>query len=63
MGVGIGTVSGSTCTVLPGASVPTPAGTSPQLAGTTTAGPLCVKVYDIGNQTAPVTYSVTVVHP
>jgi hypothetical protein len=43
--------------------VNTPAGTSAQLAGLTTAGTLCVQVRDIGNQTAPVTYNVTVLHP
>jgi hypothetical protein len=63
MGVALGTVDDSGCTRLAGASVNTPAGTSAQLAGLTTAGTLCVQVRDIGNQTAPVTYNVTVLHP
>jgi len=37
--------------------------TTAQLSGTTSAGTLCVQVYDIGNQTAPVSYTVTVTHP
>jgi hypothetical protein len=40
----------------------TPAGTSAQLTGTLDAGSYCVMVYDAGNQTAPVTYAVTVNH-
>ncbi len=39
------------------------AAATPQLSGVSTAGTLCVNVYDIGNQTAPVTYTVTVAHP
>jgi hypothetical protein len=31
--------------------------------GTAAAGELCVAVYDIGNQTAPVSYTLTVAHP
>jgi len=38
-------------------------GTTAQLSGTlSTGGSLCVEVFDIGNQTAAITYSVTVVH-
>ena len=62
MGLGVGTVNGSTCSLLPGASINTQAGTAVQLAGTVSAGTLCVQVYDIGNQTAPITYTVTVAH-
>jgi hypothetical protein len=63
MGLGIGVPSGSTCAVLPGASKNTPAGPIAQLSGTVSAGTLCVQVYDVGNQTNPITYSVTVIHP
>jgi len=63
MGVGIGTPTGSTCALLTGASVDTAAGTTAQLSGVVTAGALCVQVYDVGNQTSPVSYTVTVVHP
>ena len=63
MGIALGTVDDSGCTRLTGASVDTPAGATPQLAGLTTAGTLCVQIRDVGNQTAPVTYSVSVTHP
>ena len=63
MGLAIGTVDDSGCTRLTGASVNTAAGASPQLSGVTTAGSLCVQVRDIGNQTAAVSYTVTVTHP
>jgi hypothetical protein len=62
MGLGVGTPSGTTCVLLSGGSTATPAGTTPQLSGTIAAGSYCVSVFDIGNQTAPVTYSVTVTH-
>jgi hypothetical protein len=63
MGLAIGTVDDSGCTRLTGASVDTPAGTSAQLAGLTTAGTLCVQLRDVGNQSAAVSYTVSVLHP
>lgn len=63
MGLAIGTVSDAGCTRLTGASVNAAAGTTAQLSGTTSPGTLCVQVRDIGNQTAAVTYSVSVTHP
>jgi hypothetical protein len=63
MGVAIGTVDDAGCTRLTGASLNTPAGSVPQLAGVTSSGTLCVQIRDIGNQTAPVNYSVSVTHP
>jgi len=63
MGLGIGTPADPTCTLFSGGSTNTQAGTTPQLSGSiSTTGPVCVEVYDIGNQASPVTYSVTVVH-
>ncbi|MBZ5558431.1 MAG: hypothetical protein LAO77_14265 [Acidobacteriia bacterium] len=62
MGVGIGTPSGSNCPPLAGASVNTAAGGGPA-PGILTAGSYCVVVSDVGNQTAPVAYTVTVNHP
>jgi hypothetical protein len=62
MGVGIGTPNGSACPLLSGASTNTAAGGGPA-PGIVTAGAFCVIVYDVGNQTAPVTYTVTVNHP
>jgi hypothetical protein len=62
MGLGVGTPSGSTCPLLSNGSVATPAGTTAQLSGTINSGSYCVTVFDVGNQTAPVTYAVTVTH-
>jgi hypothetical protein len=63
MGLGIGTPGNSTCSLLPGASTTAVAGSTAQLTGVLTPATFCVAVYDVGNQTAPVTYSVTVVYP
>jgi hypothetical protein len=63
MGVALGTVDDAGCTRLAGGTVNTAAGTTPQLAGLTSPGTLCVQIRDVGNQTAPVTYSVSVTHP
>jgi|SRR5262245_27344288 len=63
MGLGIGTPSSSTCALLSGATADTQAGTTSQLSGTLDAGTYCVEVFDVGNETIPVNYSVTVAHP
>ena len=63
VGLSIGTVSDSGCTPVAGASVNTAAGSTAQLAGVTSSGTLCVQLRDIGNQTTPITYSVSVLHP
>jgi hypothetical protein len=62
MGLGIGSFSSSTCTLLSGGSVLAQAGAIAQLTGTVNAGSYCVMVSDAGNQVAPVTYAVTVTH-
>jgi len=63
MGLMIGLTADSKCVPFAGASAIGQAGTAPQLSGTISAGTLCVEVHDIGNQTDPVTYTVTVTHP
>jgi hypothetical protein len=63
MGLGVGIPNGSACTLLVGGSTTTAAGASPQLKGLVSGGTLCVEVYDVGNQTSPVTYTVAVSHP
>jgi hypothetical protein len=63
MGVGLGEPADAKCVLFAGALASTPAGTSPQLSGTVSPASLCVEVHDLGNQTAPVTYTVTVTHP
>jgi hypothetical protein len=64
MGLGLGTpATDGSCAFFSGAAVRAQAGTTAQLSGTLqSSGSLCVDVFDIGNQTEPVAYSVTVVH-
>lgn len=62
MGLGIGTLSGTACTLLSGGAVVTAASATPQLSGTAAAGSYCVVVSDVGNQTSDITYAVTVMH-
>jgi hypothetical protein len=62
MGLGIGTYASSTCTLLSNGYVVTQAGATAQLSGTVNAGSYCLQVYDAGNQTAAVTYAVTLNH-
>jgi hypothetical protein len=63
MGIGIGTPADSVCGVLPGGSVTAAAGTNAQLTGIVSPGTLCVTVFDVGKQTAAITYALTVSHP
>lgn len=63
MGIGVGTPGDNACGLISGASVNAAAGSNAQLTGVVSPGTLCVSVFDVGNQTAPVTYTVTVVHP
>ena len=62
MGLGVGAYDAGTCTLLSNAYLTTQAGAAPQLSGTAGAGSYCVVVYDVGNQTGPMTYAVTVSH-
>jgi hypothetical protein len=63
MGLGVGTASGTTCTLI--------AGSAPQIApaggvgisGTLSAGTYCVLVSDVTIQQGPVAYAVVVQHP
>ena len=63
MGLGVGVPIPSACTLLSGASANVQAGPAAQLSGTVSAGAFCLQVYDVGNQAAPITYTVTVSHP
>ena len=63
MGIGVGTPANGACGVLSGASVTTAAGATAQLTGVVSPGMLCVMISDVGNQTAAVSYTVTVMHP
>jgi hypothetical protein len=62
MGIGVGTLVGGTCQLSSGGFTTTSAGATPQLNGTINAGQYCLMVYDVGNQSAPITYTVVVTH-
>lgn len=64
MGLGLGQpATDGSCVFFSGGAVRAQGSTTAQLSGTLqTGGSLCVDVFDIGNQTEPVNYSVTVVH-
>ena len=62
MGLGLGAYDAPTCSLLNNAYLTTQAGAAAQLSGTAGAGSYCVVVYDVGNQTGPITYAVTVSH-
>jgi hypothetical protein len=65
MGLGLGTpgTTSGTCTLQSGLGVSVQAGGPPLVASASSAGTYCFSVVDIGNQTAPVDYTVTVSHP
>jgi hypothetical protein len=63
MGISIGMVADNKCVALAGASSQAQVGTAPQLSGIASPGTLCVDVRDSGNESAPVSYTVTVTHP
>jgi hypothetical protein len=62
VGLGLGAYDAPTCTLFSNAYLTTQAGATAQLSGTAGAGSYCVVVYDVGNQTGPITYAVTVSH-
>jgi len=62
MGFSLGTFSNSVCTPFSDQMGIFQAGPTTQLGGSASAGSYCVQVYDVGNQTGPVTYTVTVSH-
>lgn len=61
-GPGVGGLQRADRTLLANAYLTTQAGTAPQLSGSAGAGSYCVVVYDVGNQTGPISYAVTVNH-
>lgn len=64
MGLSIGMPSGDgRCVPVAGGSTQTPPGSAVQLSGVASPGTLCVDVRDVGGETSPVTYAVTVTHP
>jgi hypothetical protein len=63
MGIAVGTPANGACGRLAGSTTTTAAGATAQLTGVVSPGMLCVEIFDAGNQTAAVTYTVTVTHP
>jgi hypothetical protein len=63
MGISLGTPGDGRCAAFAGGSTTASAGSSVQLSGLVSPSALCVDVHDAGGQTAPVSYTVTVVHP
>jgi hypothetical protein len=61
MGLGVGTPSGTECSVTN--SVTTAPGLTAQLVNSLTAATYCAKIYDLGALTAPVDFTVRIVHP
>jgi hypothetical protein len=62
MGFGIGSWDGTTCSPLSGGYGNYQASTTPQLGGNINAGAYCAIVFDVGNQSAPVTYTAVILH-
>jgi len=62
MGFGVGAWDGTTCTPLSGGVATVQASATPQVGGNINAGTYCAIVFDVGNQSAPVTYTAVVVH-
>lgn len=63
MGVGVGVpAADGTCTAASGSVFLAQAGMTGQLSGAVPAGSYCVVVFDAGNQSGPVDYSLTVAH-
>jgi hypothetical protein len=61
VGIGVGTPSSGTCVLLDSRS-PVSAGSTVLLSGTALAGNLCVSLFDVGNLTENVTYTIEVSH-
>jgi hypothetical protein len=63
MGVNVGIPANGLCPPMAGASTQTAPGATVQVSGIASPGLLCVDVHDVGNQSLPVSYTVTVTHP
>jgi len=63
VGVGLGSPSGSSCTLLANAFSPAQPSSTVVLSGTVAAGTYCVQLSDVTNQLGPVSYAVVVNHP
>jgi hypothetical protein len=62
IGVGVGTLSGGTCSVPAGNSFTASSSTGP-VSGTFSAGAYCLQMSDVISQLGPVQYAIQVMHP
>jgi hypothetical protein len=65
MGVFIGqpaTAGSSTCLALSNATISGSASSTPLLTGQLTVGAYCVQIFDVGNQTGPINYTISINH-
>jgi hypothetical protein len=60
MGLGVGNWDGTSCSNVTGGTYQ--AGPTAQLSGTIGSGQFCLVVQDVGNQSAPITYTAVVLH-
>ncbi len=63
LGVAVGTTTASGCAAVANGSVVAAAGSVAQLSGVLSPAAYCVAVFDVGNLTQSVSYTVTVAHP
>lgn len=61
VGLGVGVPDGTDCSTT--LSVNTQSGSGPQVSSVLAAGTYCARVYDIGNLSAAVPFSITIAHP
>ena len=61
--LGIGAPNGTSSCAITSSNPTAIAGTTPQISVTELPGSYCVQISDVGNLTAPATFSITVVHP
>lgn len=63
VGVGVGAWDGATCTLFPNGSRNVSASAAPQLTfNQVTGGPYCISVFDVGNDTTALGYTMTLTH-
>jgi hypothetical protein len=63
VGVAIGVRNGTSTGCLLNDSVSAAAGSAPQLSAQVDAGDYCVKVFDVGNLSTPMSFALTIVYP
>ena len=61
IGLGLGVPSGFGCS--PSTTVTASAGSTPQISNVYESGVYCLRVYDVGNLSGPLTFDVTIAHP